>query len=69
MLEFQVMTSCAISETFEITRIQSKKYTRVSQTQLRVDSYLLRRLTYTNEIWHMHAMNYPASEYAIYKTM
>ena len=44
-------------------------YTRVSQKLLRFDSYLLCRLTYTNEIWHMHAMNCPASEYAIYKTM
>ena len=35
----------------------------------RVDSYLLRRLTYASEIWHMHAMNCPASGYAIYKTM
>ena len=24
---------------------------------------------YTSEIWHMHAINCPASEYAIYKTM
>ena len=35
----------------------------------RVDAYLLRRLTYTSQIWHMHAMNCPASEYAKYKTM
>ena len=42
---------------------------RVSQKQLRVDSYLLCRLKFTSEIWHMHAMNCPASEYAIYKTM
>ena len=37
--------------------------------ELRVDSYLLRRLTYNSEIWHMPTMNCPASEYAIYKTM
>ena len=43
--------------------------TRVSQKLLRVDTYLLRWLTYTNQIWHMHAMNCPASEYAKYKTM
>ena len=36
---------------------------------IKVDSYFLRRLTYTSEIWHMHAMNCPAPEYAIYKTM
>ena len=35
----------------------------------RVDTYLLRRLTYTSQIWHMYAMSSPASEYAIYKTM
>ena len=44
-------------------------HTRVSQKKLRVDSYLLRRLTYTSKICHMLAMNCPASEYAIYKTM
>ena len=27
------------------------------------------KLTYTSEIWHMHAINCPASEYAIYKIM
>ena len=31
--------------------------------------YLLRRLTYSSQIWHMYAMNCPASEYAIYKIM
>ena len=36
---------------------------------MRVDSYLLHRLTYTSEIGHMHAMNCPASEYAIYTAM
>ena len=41
----------------------------VSQKKLRVDTYLLRRLAYTSKIWHMYAMNCPASEYAIYKTM
>ena len=30
---------------------------------------VLGRLSYTSEIWHMHAMNCLASEYAIYKTM
>ena len=31
--------------------------------------HILRMLMYSSEIWHMHAMNCPASEYAIYKTM
>ena len=43
-------------------------YIRGSVKNNRVDSYLLRRLTYTSER-HMHAMNCPASEYAIYKIM
>ena len=38
--------------------------TRVNQKQLRVDTYLLRWLAYNSQIWHMHAMNCPASEYA-----
>ena len=35
----------------------------------RVDTYLLRRLTYIRQMCHMYAMSSPASEYAIYKTM
>ena len=41
---------------------------RVSQ-YLRVDRYLLCRLTHASQIWHMYAMNCPASGYAINKTM
>ena len=46
-----------------------KSELRGSAKNNRVDSYLLRRLTYTSEILHMHAMNCPAPEYAIIKTM
>ena len=55
----------------DLSLILKIKYhiTRVSQKLLRVDSYLLCRLTYTGEIWHKHALNCSASEYAIYKTM
>ena len=44
-------------------------YTSHSQKLLRVDTYLLRSLTHTSQIWHTFAMNGPASEYVIYKTM
>ena len=47
---------------------QCRKQSYEGQSK-KVDSYLLRRLTYTSEIWHIHAMNCPASVYAIYKTM
>ena len=49
--------------------LQISALTRVSQKKVRVDSYLERRLTHTSEIWHMHAMNCPASKYAIHKSM
>ena len=53
----------------DLGRKATKQTNKVSQNNLRIDTYLLCRLTYTSQIWHMYLMNCPASEYAIYKTM
>ena len=39
------------------------------QSKITESRFISRRLTYTRELWHIHAMNCPASIYAIFKTM
>ena len=58
-----------LDEKYNCQRLKHVKFIYEGQSKITADSYLLCRLTYTSEIWHMHAMNCPASEYAIYKTM
>ena len=61
------MTKVATSN--ERVKVLQNVNIRGSVKNNRVDTYLLRRLTYTDQIWHMYAMDCPASEYAIYKIM